>query len=272
MNSTQTQIKKMAVDATSVVYLCPFCEEQFPSDRGVRIHIKHDDTGDHKGVNGFEMDRTIETKEKIEMESEDEIELHRNIATAGDHFDELGRDEVCKISDAAGVHYSRVLRVFEDEGIEYNVPGRKPSRNYEDLTPNQKSILDEWGGEDDRRTWREVARDAGIKPENTRDYISKYGWMILPIYDGEVDGAPVGSSIAEYEGSVRTEGVEEAIKMATTNGKSDHKEDNETDRLSAFVDSGVDFEIVVNEEDFEAMRKLIESGYDDIARDMFEGR
>lgn len=267
----------MSIDATNVVHVCPLCGKECPTARAVKRHVTDSTNERHAGVNGFKMEKVIETKEKKEWNVDTEKELHNKIAKAGDYFDELNRQEIYEIADAAGVHYSRVCRVFEDEGIDYKMEGRYPPRKIEQVQGDTRKIVKnagvsiEDGNEDEIRERINSALGEGKRRSiNTiKEIVDKYGWMNLPIYDGDSSKRDT-----HHGGEVKLEGdMSDMIDNISDENKDNNNSMTDQDlppKVQAFNDAGVEYSVEPEGDRFTVVKKLIEAGYDDLAEDIFD--
>ena len=289
----------MSVDATEISYLCPFCDEEFSSERKVRLHVKSTEEGDHQGVNGFEMDRVIETEIEQDYNQLDEKELHNKIAKAPQHLDaeKMGHEEAELVAEEAGVPKSRVARVWKDEDI--TVKGTLVGRigtTKDQLSDPVVDFIDTYLNNDDlsvEESLRKAGEDADkpwyeIVPSVEREeYIDKYKWMWLPLYDGS-------SADKQYEGEVKTnstvdemmESVDGAIStVGVINNSGSTKIESDTDvddmneignltphqaaRLAQIVDEGT-FHFQTEQGEFDLMADLIEAGDRELAEELFD--
>lgn len=276
----------MSIDVSKVVHVCPICDAEFSSHKRVRSHITHEEDGQHQGINGFDMDMTIVTDTKDAWNVESEQELHNKIVKSADYFDEITFDKISEIAEKANVQEQRVVRVFEDENIDFSSIDRRMKTHIEDITDKQYAVLDEWNGKSDSRSYRTIGKEVNRKNQDIdisvsypTQVIQKYGWMKLPIYDGSkfkeqhTDGGDVTieNNTDELVESASVY-LESDSDDETYSEDSQHDTDTitEEDVYEAFVDSDVEFTVVPDEDEFDVMSKLIKSGHDDIARHIFE--
>jgi len=276
----------MSVDVSKVVHICPICDAEFSSHKRVRTHITNEEDEQHQGINGFDMDMTIVTDTKDTWNVESEQELHNKIVKAAEYFDKITFDEVLQIAQSANVQEHRVVRVFEDENIDFSLADHRIKTSVEYITDNQYAVLEEWNGKGDSRSYRSIGeevnrknQDIDISASYPAHVIKKYGWMKLPIYDGSkfkeqhTDGGDVTieNNTDELVESASVY-LESDADGETENDDSQHDTDaiTEEDVYKAFVDSDVEFTVVPDEDEFDVMSKLIKSGHDDIARHIFE--
>lgn len=250
----------MSVDATNVRYKCPFCEVTKSSAKAVKEHVTNRTDKDHKGHHGYTMQQTIETQHELDIDVETERELHNNIRKAAEYFEDIDNEAIAKIAEEADVTKNRVVRVFEDEGIIFSLRGRKPVSRLVDMSSERQKLMKEYQYEDCRTT-REVLEDsnADMKESNAKNTVQKYKWLKLPMYDGHK------GNNASANGNLKLEGTSEDMLSSV---KEDKSEENMTivDKLE---DAGVDYTVEINEDGFDAIKKLIEAGYEDLARERF---
>jgi len=268
----------MSIDASKVVHICPICDEQFSSHRKVQQHVTHTEDEQHQGINGFDMSMTIVTDTKDAWDVESEKALHEKILKSSEYFDDITLDEIREVAERAEVHISRVVRVFEDEGIEFFMEGEKPKTHPDQLTGKQKAVLEEWRGKDDARSYRSIGEEVNRKNQDITVSLSypchvipKYGWMKLPIYEGtELQKHHTDGGDVTVENNTDELVESTSVFLESSDEDSDSGVITEEDVYEAFLDSDVEFTVVPDEEDFDVMSKLIKSGHDDIARHIFE--
>jgi hypothetical protein len=277
----------MSIDVSKVVHICPICDDEFGSHNKVRKHVTNREDEQHRGINGFNMDMTIVTEEKDVWDVESEQALHNKIATASEYFDNISNEEIREIADKAEVPVSRVIRVFNDEGISYNTYDMKPTTSISGLTPKQYAVLEEWNGKNDTRSTRSIGAEVNRKNQDieiSESYpshvIRKYGWMKLPIYDGSefkrehTDGGDItventtGDMLDTTSAYLNPDN--ESDNTNEQNNESDSDTITQEDVYEAFLDSDVEFTVVPDEDEFDVMSKLIKSGHDEVARHIFE--
>lgn len=251
----------MSIDATSVRYKCPFCEVTKPSLKAVREHVTETEDSAHIGHNGYTMSQTIQQKEELDIDVESEREMHQKIKKAAQYFDDMDNDAIAKIAEEADVPKNRVVRVFEDEGIIFSFRGRKPISRLVDMSSERQKLMKEYQYEDDR-IMREVLEDSGadLKESNAKNTIQKYKWLKLPIYDGDKGNSTIKNGEVKVEDT-----ADEMLEQV--------KEENKTENMTLIdklEDAGVDYTVEINEDDFDAIAKLIKAGYEDLARERFD--
>ena len=277
----------MSIDVSKVVHICPICDDEFGSHNKVRKHITNREDEQHRGINGFNMDMTIVTEEKDVWDVESEQALHNKIATASEYFDNISNEEIREIADKAEVPVPRVIRVFNDEGISYNTYDMKPTTSISGLTPKQYAVLEEWNGKNDTRSTRSIGAEVNRKNQDIEisesypsQVIRTYGWIKLPIYDGDkfeeqhTDGGDVTienstDEMLDTTGSY-LDPKSEPVDIIEDEDGSDSGAITQEDVYEAFLDSDVEFTVVPDEDEFDVMSKLIKSGHDEVARHIFE--
>lgn len=290
----------MSVDATEISYICPFCDEQFCSERRVRLHVKKTEEENHQGVNGFEMDRVIETEMGQDYDQLDEKELHNKIAKAPEHLDSdvMGHEEAELVAEEAGVPKNRVVRVWEDEDVP--VKGVLDSRiatTKDTLTDAAVDFIDTYLNNDDlsiEESLRKVGEDVDkswfniVSSGQRREYIEKYKWMWLPLYDGSspdkqykgevktnstvdemmesVDGAISAVGIVDNDGNAEIANTDKDKVVTEISNLTPHQ----TVRLAKVVEEGT-FSFQTSQDNFELMADLIEDGDRELAEELFKG-
>lgn len=276
----------MSTDVSKIVHICPICDERFGSDKRVRKHVTESEDEQHQGINGFDMDMTVVTKQEDVWDVESEQALHNKIAKAAEYFDDISNEEIAEIASNAEVPKNRVLRVFDDEDIPYDTTGTTDRTTVEDLTEKQYAVLKEWDGKEDTRSFRALAsatsrknQDIDLSETYPRTVLEQYGWLKLPIYDGSefgdqqsVDGdVTVENSTDEmlHTTKMRIDPTTLAVDRPKDENDSDSSGITQEDMYEAFVDSDVEFTVVPDENDFSVVKKLINAGYEDIAEEVF---
>jgi len=84
----------MATDVTAVRYECPFCDEDFATERKCKRHISDSDDKAHRSKNGFEIDRPINVNR-----DNSRLPLHKKLAKAADEFDQHGYEEAKRVAE-----------------------------------------------------------------------------------------------------------------------------------------------------------------------------
>jgi hypothetical protein len=254
----------MSADATHIRYLCPFCDWDGPSPKSVKSHVSGTETGDHQGVNGYTMDRVIET-----TEDPSRLPMIDRIERAANEFDEpLTKDDADEVADAAkdsddplAEHLSRymVLRIWMDNGRNVEVHG-PVSLYYEDLTEKQKEAMS-WMYHSDK-SYSQISRDIG----QTRNYCSKiytkYSYMLQDKFISEKlkNDVPAELDIADIDTSSNNS-ESETIEVSFA---------NPTLRALQKADVEHEVDIEIKDDEFDAITKLVKAGYEDIAEDLFK--
>ena len=277
----------MSIDVSKVVHICPICDAEFGSHEKVRRHITNTVDEQHQGINGFTMDMTIVTDTKDVWDVESEQALHNKIATASEYFDSISNKEIREIAEKAEVSIPRVIRVFNDEGISYNTHDMRSKTSASGLTPKQYAVIEEWNGKGDTRSMRSIGAEVNRKNQDIEisesyptQVIRRYGWMKLPIYDGDefeeqhTDGGDVTieNTTDEMLDAVKSclDEKSEPVDIIGDEDGSNSGAITQEDVYEAFLDSGVEFTVVADEDEFDVMSKLIKSGHDEVARHIFE--
>jgi len=277
----------MSIDVSKVVHICPICDAEFGSHEKVRRHITNTVDEQHQGINGFTMDMTIVTDTKDIWDVQSEQEIHDKIAKASEYFDVISNDEIHEIADKAEVHFSRVIRVFDDEDITYRSYDIRSKTSESDLTQKQRAVLEEWNGKNDNRSIRDISKEVNRKNQDVQvsesypgNVIRKYGWLKLPIYDGSElnNESPESREIIVENTTDEMLDTTDAYLDPTSEPTDIDEEEDDSDNsiitqedvYEAFLESDVEFTVVPDEDEFDVMSKLIKSGHDEVARHIFE--
>jgi len=282
----------MSTDVTTVRYKCPFCDVDKSSRKKVKRHVTQTEEGKHQNVNGFKMDKTIEAYEvkqdddgNEEMKSITEVgqnkygvqgtEIDDKIEKAADHFGAVDEDAINEIAEKAGVSKGRVMRVFKDRSVDYTTRGKCEATSWDKLTDSQQRVLTAYHKLDTGASYAAIGEEADTHKSHTRQIIKKYKWMLLNEY------SPEHLLNDEYSNEVAIENdVDEMMEtfddsVSTTDDGDDEFTSEVDERFevinklsSADVEFELDIEIV--DDDFDAMKKLIKAGYDDIAEELFK--
>lgn len=282
----------MSADATTVRYKCPFCDVDKSSRKKIKRHVTSKEEGKHQNVNGFKMDKTIEAYEvkqdddgNEEMKSITEVdqneygvqgtEIDNKIEKAASYFDAVDEDSITEIAEEASVSKGRVMRVFKEAGVDYTTRGKCEATSWDELTDSQQSILTTYHKLGSSATYTDIGEEIDVDKSYVRQTVMKYKWMLLNEY------CPEHLLNDEYSNEV---GVEDDVdEMMETFDGSTSTNDDESDEFTSEADerfevinklssAGVEFELDVEvvDDDFEAIKKLIKAGYDDIAEELFK--
>lgn len=287
----------MAEDTSEVTFVCPLCGKEKPAEKKIRQHIDAKEDHQHKR-HSYNTDITIPMKHPNIIPENSSKSLHNKIKKAGEminegkieDIDELNNIAIKRIEEEANTHRSHIMRVFEDEDVDYHWKGRKPSLYADQLTENQKDILKEYvrrdkpeltNGRDGEITTPQgrIAKAQDTTTSTVKDTIQNYGWILGYDADDIIQQEP--------KGEVVTEGVEEALKNdMEEESEQFHKEsadDGETVELSIeplhmihlekLADAEVDFDVqvVIQEKQFDAVKKLIKCGHEELAEEVNKG-
>lgn len=248
----------MSADETSVRYVCPFCDWDGPSPKSVKSHVSSTKKGDHIGVNGYTMDRTIET-----TEDPSRLPMIDRIRRAAQQFDEpLDKDDADEVAEAASdteedladyVSRYMVLRIWKEAG--YNVQIHGPtSLYYDDLTDKQKTVLEYLYHTD--LSHAEIDEQVGVTAKYTSRLNRKYSYMMHQKF--------VCDELKQNDPTAENDSDDQPTEnnQITLGNK----------KLRALEAAGVEHkvEVDIKDDQFEAVKKLIESGYSDIAEEIFE--
>jgi len=136
-----------------------------------------------------------------------------------------------------------------------------------------QKVLEEYSGENDDRKPLQIAREAGVEvgDGNKSDInysslyrvLDKYKWLALPIFDEE-------SEKQDKEVKVEVESdTEEMMKKFSDMNENTTQDEEELSVIDKLEDAKVAYTIETDEDDFQAIKKLIEAGYDDLAEELF---
>jgi hypothetical protein len=241
----------MGADATAIRYGCPLCEETFRDETSVRQHITEAKDENHSGWDGYKLDRKVPVVEDTDL-----MPLDKKIRKAAQKFDELTSDEAEQVAKAAGVSKQRVCKEWDDAGFDTDFH-HHTSYNWEDLTERQQNILKTFE-ELDTESLTEVGNELDLHRGSIQTAYNRYGYLLEDRY--KPDGLDQTSEDNPENQPQQTEG--NGIKPVKALGEEVQKLD----------DAGVDFTVSVSVTDdkFDAIRKLIEAGYDDLAEEYFE--
>jgi predicted DNA-binding protein YlxM (UPF0122 family) len=182
--------------------------------------------------------------------------LDKKIRKAAQSFDELTSDEAEQVAEAADVSKHRVCKEWADAGFDTDFH-HKTGYEWEDLTDRQQRVISTFDRLD-TESFTEVANELGTHRTSTQEVYKKYKYLLEDRYKpDELKQTSQGNSENQAQ---QTEG--NGIKPVEALGEEVRKLDN----------AGVDYTISVSVTDdkFDAIRKLIEAGYDDLAEEYFD--
>lgn len=281
----------MSTDVTTVRYKCPFCDVDKSTRKKIKRHVTQKEEGEHQNVNGFKMNKTIEAYEvkqddngNEEMKPITEVDqneygvqgtdINEKIRKAANYFNDVNEDAITEIAEEASVSKARVMRVFEDCNVNYSPHGKTQNTSWGELTDKQQKVLSAYYKSNSDTSRDDIAEKAGVDPSYISRILNKYKWLLLDEYrpDEVLDG--------EHNREIAVEN--DVDEMIETFDESASTNDDESDELTSEANegfevinklssAGVDFELDVEivDDDFEAMKKLIKAGYDDIAEELF---
>lgn len=274
----------MSVDASAVRHMCPFCDYDGPTRSDVKRHVTQEEDGGHHNVNGFTMEETIET-----YEDESKMPLHDRIIAAADKFDELTHEAAEMVAEKANVSKYLVVRVWEDEGIPLDL-GRGPCpTRWSELTENQRQILSMFH-QKDNITQEDIAEVVDVSRGTVSRTKETHGFLLSDKYSrGHLDkitdrivkklehdsDSQVETETQDTQGEGENSSENNDLPDVDTTQfgmgdptSSDSHAVKDMREFEALQDAGVDMEVEVNfnEGSFSIMKKLIESGYPEIAR------
>lgn len=257
----------MPIDVTQVRHSCPFCNASFSSIKKCRRHVSDTTDDEHKGKNGYTMNETIETfypEEDVILKAR---QINNSIIEAADVVDTRDNDGIKQVAEAANVHHTRVMRLWDDEGIDYDWSGRKGCQKWDDLNDLQRNILEtnyKYNGielpisddntaatsKDDSLSASQTTIgdevDTGYK--NVGRILNRYGWMLLPMFrpdelDDDVDTEEVDIGKLDSDYYTSDDMLDEAKERGILSGDKDkpqeESEDNTDDTMTG-LDKYVD--------------------------------
>lgn len=252
----------MSADTSHIRYLCPFCDWDGPSPKSVRSHVTSSDEGPHKGVNGYTMDKTIDTTEDPRR-----LPMIERVEKAGDEFDEpLTKDDADEVVEAAkdadddmAEHLSRymVLRVWMDNGRDVSIHG-PVSLYYDDLTSPQQKAMQYMYHTD--MAYTQISSHI----EQSKNYCSKlrkkYSYMLQPQFVEDSLKNDVPDDVETDDGDSSDE-EHQTLQVEMSNPT-----------LHALQKADVDHEVEIHveEDDFDAITKLVKAGYEGVAEKLFK--
>jgi predicted DNA-binding protein YlxM (UPF0122 family) len=182
--------------------------------------------------------------------------LDKKIRKAAQRFDELTSDEAERVAEAADVSKQRVCKEWADAGFDTDFHSRT-SYNWKDLTERQQNILKTFE-ELDTESLTEVGNELDLHRGSIQTAYNRYSYLLEDRYKPD-ELEQTGREDSENQPQ-QTQG--NGVKPVQALGEEVQKLD----------DAGVDFTVSVSvtDEKFDAIRKLIEAGYDDLAEEYFE--
>jgi len=273
----------MSADTTQIRYKCPFCDTDKSTRKKIKRHISKSEKGDHRNLNGFKIEKTIEAYQvendkdtnKKQMKSITKVDENKfgvqgpkiddKIEKAADYFDKVDNNAINEIAEKAGVHKSRVMRVFKNRGVKYASKGRNPATSWADLTDNQKQILSIYYESEGNKSASSVSDDVGCSKSNAAKTIGNYSWLLIDEY------RPVGDLTKQTKKEI---GIKDDVDDMVNKFKETSSDDFDNEGhelLNVLSSAGVKYEIEVEiqDDDFEALKKLIKAGYDEVAEELF---
>lgn len=239
--------------------------------------------GQHHNVNGFKMDKTIEAYQVEDIDNNKEQhmksitkvdenkfgvqgpKIDNKIEKAANYFAKVNNSAINEIAEKAGVHKSRVMRVFKNRGVQYTSKGRNPATSWADLTDNQKQILSIYYESDGNMSASSISDDVGCTKSNAAKTIRNYSWLLIDEY------RPNGDLTEQVGKEIGVENDVDEMVNKFKETSSDDFDDEDHELLNILSSAGVKYEIEVEikDSDFDAIKKLIKAGYDEVAEDLF---
>lgn len=260
----------MATDTTNVKYKCPFCDRTKQTEKRVRQHISSKSDSAH-GRHSYDTDRTIEAIHDSIIPDNSSKSVHDEIKTAGERViegvdgypDALDNGGLKKIAEAAGTHHSHVMRVFNDEHIDFSWRGCTPPTVASELSENQMVVLKELNNSPGA-DYKEITNAIDVDRAQVQTTIEKYSWLLDYDRDGIVDST--------FEGTERVENIPDDFNKVEDNDD-DYTDDMKNELLNALEDADVEYEVNVSvtEDSWDATKKLLKNDHDDVAEKVNNG-
>jgi len=286
-------------DLCKTEYKCLYCDKTSKSIQEIKQHITDSREGQHKTVDGFQLDTPIPTVDSNKLGetlnvADIEQRIRRRAKDKGfktrDGSDNKLLDE---IAAEANTDTSHVFRVLEDSGYEVRFSGQHPPTAWEDLTSRQQSALS-LAVELNTVDPEEIASGQDYYASDIAYVIRRYGWLCAnKYYKGSTDdyegnvsvedttdellnsiGSVMGDTLREQENGTAepesvaqastAENLEETQQMTDTDSK-------EVSVLKALDDCNIEYDISIGirQDEFKAIEDLISSGHSDVAKQLF---
>jgi hypothetical protein len=284
----------MAADLSKYEYVCPICGDSFGSKRRVKQHVTDSVEDEHQGKNGFKMTKTIQRNK-----DKDEMTLEEKFVEAGRKFDNLGHDEAKQLADKAQentdnryISKKYVARVWIDAGYDLDGHLLHKGTAFSDLTTRQKTnlavIYYEYGEDPsyDNMNLLGLARDIGLGRSDIRNTYRRYSFYLKNKYlPSEIENEEIEVDEYTHEDNSETSSENEQTQNDTGHRETEmnvtSSEDSSMEyspktspvlnKAKALSDSGVDVALTleIQEDNFQAIQKLIKNGYDDLAEELY---
>jgi len=285
----------MAADLSKYEYVCPIFGDSFGSKRRVKQHVTDSVDNEHQGVNGFKMTKTIQRNK-----DKDEMTLEEKFVEAAREFDNLGHDEAEQLANKAqentdkhSVSKKHVARTWKDAG--YDLDGHLLGRGTEfrHLTDRQKRNLAVMYYEQGERPHFEdfslqgLNTKMGFEKNSLRHTFNRYYFYLKDKYlpseleykEIEIDGythkddSETSSEDEQTQnGTCHTETEMNVTSSEDSSMEYSPKTSPVLNKAKALSDSGVDVALTleIQEDNFQAIQKLIKNGYDDLAEELYD--
>jgi len=259
----------MSADQSTIRYICPFCDDDFGTLRKAKRHITETESGKHHNVNGFDMDKTIEIKNK-----ETDLPMHEKIKRAADRVNTLDYTSAERVADKAGVSKYRVLRVWSEAGKSIEGLRSNTTTSWGTASDNCKDVLAYKFLNPDSTASEFVAEMPDSCGQQTYyETIKKYGFILEKRYRPDNFKETSKKRMKATDHKDVQEESENSVSNDTPSTEEAEKR-NSIDRklVEALDDSGVGYEvsIEVEEQKFEVIKKLIKNGHDDVAEQYYK--
>lgn len=256
--------KRMVVDATSLNYVCPFCDLHFVSLQKCQSHVTDSEDDEHYRYNGYTMDATIQV-----VQSNEHMTIEDKILEAAETIDEPSTKDAKKLQTELDVSRFRIERVWDDAGIDVKYLQSHSPISWERLEDHHAELLAfHYHNKDIPIIHKENHFD--VHETTLNNLIRFKGFLLEDKYrpqwvdDYEYDGPEV-KEVADDDNM--TERTDTAIMM----GK-DGSFEQWVDMVRAFESSGIEYVVSVEATDsnFEVLKKLIENGYGGLAEELHD--
>jgi len=254
----------MVIDATSISYVCPFCDMEFISLEYCQSHVTEANDEDHYGYNGYTMDRVIELVQRSKpMEFEDKI------LEVADDLDDPSCEDAREIAKQYDISHYEVYRIWTDAGVSIkHMPSTSPI-SWDNLDDTRAELL-AYHYQNDHETILHKEDKFGVHNTTLNNLIRFNGFLLKDKY------RPQWVDEYEYDES-------SSVSTETTEDDADdidysimHSDDGSYEQwvnmVRAFESSGVEYSISVETDDseFDVLKKLINNGNEDLAEELYD--
>jgi hypothetical protein len=198
------------------------------------------------------MSKTIEVKQ-----DESRLSLHNKIVKAAEKFDTLSYQQAEQVAAAADVSKWRVLRVWDEEGLDLESIRSDTTLYWDDLSNREKNLLGKNYNEPEK-TQHEIEEEVGASAGTLARLKCKKGFLL--------------------EDKYRPDDLDQRISNSTETSKNETNEsEGQTKELESVIaalnEANIEFEleIATEKDSFEVIERLISNGHSDLAKEYFEG-